>query len=231
MNYKLTQGSFILKDASDICPHCFAHSGFLDSWRGGRKPIIDFWKAVRDAYPGYKTVATGHSLGGALATLCALELKKLVPAASVSLYTYGIPRVGDQTFATFIESSLGSNSYRVTHLNDPVPRLPGRLFGFRHPYPEYHITSPHIPHVLSANESVLMAPANLVVTPADVLVLDRTQSDEGNVGYSCSDIDMHDSYFMDISSCVAGDSTPLLGGASFTPGAACVLPMLKLTLF
>ena len=220
--YELTYRSFFLDDADDICPDCLVHTGFLDSWRGGRKPIINSWKVVLDTYPGYKTAVTGHSLGGALATLCALQLKKSVPAASVSLFTYGCPRVGDQTFANFIESSLGSNSYRVTHLNDPVPRLPGTLFGFKHPYPEYHITSPHIPDALSANASVLTTPANLMVNPADVLVLDSTQSDEGNAGYSCSDIAMHDSYFMDISKCVANDSTPLLGGAYSTPYAACV---------
>lgn len=224
-----TNLDFMLKNASEICSGCFVHAGLLEYWTGARKPISALWKATHDAFPAYKTVATGHSLGGALATLCALELKRLVPSASVSLYTYGVPRVGDQTFANFIESVLVSNSYRVTHLNDPVPRLPGRFFGFRHPYPEYHITSPHIPSVLSANESVLMAPANLVVNAADVLVLSSTESEEGNAGYTCSDIDMHDSYFMDISKCVAGDDTPLLGGA-YSTSYADAIGSSKLTL-
>jgi hypothetical protein len=207
-----TNIDFFLTNASDICPNCEAHIGFLESWRGSQKPILDFWKLLRANYPDYKSIVTGHSLGGALATLCSLEMQKLDRNASIFLFTYGVPRVGDQTFASYIETTLGQNSYRVTHLNDPVPRLPGRLLGFRHPYPEYHITSPHISNVLSANESVLTSPANLAVTTDDVLVLDRSESDEGVVGYSCSDISMHDAYFIDISKCVTGDNTPLLGG-------------------
>jgi hypothetical protein len=210
-----TNIDFFLTNASDICPNCKAHAGFLDSWRGARKPILDFWKLLRANYPDYKSVVTGHSLGGALATLCSLEMSNLDRNATILLFTYGVPRVGDQTFASYIETTLGQNSYRMTHLNDPVPRLPGRLLGFRHPYPEYHITSPHISNVLSAKESALTSPANLAVTMEDVLVLDRSESDEGVVGYRCSDIAMHDAYFIDISKCVTGDNTPLLGGTYF----------------
>lgn len=210
-----TNIDFFLTNASDICPNCEAHNGFLNSWRSARKPILDFWKLLRANYPDYMTVVTGHSLGGALATLCSLEMKKLDRNATIFLFTYGVPRVGDQTFASYIETKLGQNSYRVTHLNDPVPRLPGQLLGFRHPYPEYHITSPHISNVLSANESILKSPANLAVKTEDVLVLDRSESDEGVVGYSCSDISMHDAYFIDISKCVTGDNTPVLGGTYF----------------
>ena len=36
---------------------------------------------------------TGHSLGGAMANLCALDLAASDPDMKVSLYTYGSPRV------------------------------------------------------------------------------------------------------------------------------------------
>lgn len=203
---------FILENASDICHDCQVHRGFLGSWRKGRSAILGFWKSVRTRYPDYKTVVTGHSLGGALANLCALQMQNLTDGDPVFLFTYGAPRVGDGNFAKSIEIALKGNSYRVTHLNDPVPRLPGRLLGFVHPFPEYHITSPHIPHVLKANETVLTSPANLVVDPHDILVLSRSESDEGDDGYSCSNIAMHDAYFIDISKCHANDTTPVLGG-------------------
>ena len=133
-----TNLDFIFKDVSDICEGCQAHSGFLGSWKGVQNIVFDAWKSTQSQYDGYRTVVTGLSLGGALATLCAAEMSTMAPRGSISLYTYGSPRVGDQLLASFIESSFGPNTFRVTHLNDPVPRLPGRLLGFRHAYPEYH---------------------------------------------------------------------------------------------
>jgi predicted lipase len=39
---------------------------------------------------------TGHSLGGALATLAALDVKRQInPSNTVYFYTYGCPRVGN----------------------------------------------------------------------------------------------------------------------------------------
>ena len=41
---------------------------------------------------------TGHSLGGAIATLAAYEISKLYPKHRLVLYTFGSPRVGNYTF-------------------------------------------------------------------------------------------------------------------------------------
>lgn len=46
------------------------------------------------------------SLGGALATLCALDLKLNQGAHDVRLYTYGSPRVGNSVFADWFESQI-----------------------------------------------------------------------------------------------------------------------------
>lgn len=145
----LTDLNFLLQPADDLCKSCQAHSGFLGSWRGVRKIVLDERSALRSKYPGYQTVATGHSLGGALATLCAAQMKKVAPAESVYLFTYGSPRVGDDGFAAFVDKTFGWKHYRVTHLNDPIPRLPPQWAGFSHPGPEYSVISPQIPGVLS----------------------------------------------------------------------------------
>lgn len=39
---------------------------------------------------------TGHSLGGALATLATLDLKRRHPGTKVTMYNYGSPRVGNR---------------------------------------------------------------------------------------------------------------------------------------
>lgn len=74
---------------------------------------------------------TGHSLGGALAVLCAWMLERRGIEVH-SVYTFGQPRVGDRQFAAAYDASLGGRTFRIVNQNDIVPRLPGRLMGFRH---------------------------------------------------------------------------------------------------
>lgn len=133
-----TNLDFFRDDASDICGKgCLAHGGFLESWRGVSAQVLANWTTLQQKYSGYRTLVTGHSLGGGLAHLCAAALKNANPTSNMLLYTYASPRVGNQVFANFINQKFGTNNYRVTHLNDPVPRLPGRLLGFTHASPEY----------------------------------------------------------------------------------------------
>jgi len=61
----------------------------------------------------------GHSLGGALASLCFARL----PEAH-GLYIYGAPRVGDAEFI----SLLGNRPvFRIEHARDPVPLVPPEI--------------------------------------------------------------------------------------------------------
>jgi triacylglycerol lipase len=75
---------------------------------------------------------TGHSLGGALATLAALRLQKerLYPVQTV--YTYGSPRAGDSDFALAFDALLGTRCHRVVNNEDLVTRVPMRSMGYKH---------------------------------------------------------------------------------------------------
>ena len=77
---------------------------------------------------------TGHSLGGAMATLCASRLEEREP----KLFTYGSPRVGGKEFCANCEIE----HYRFTNNNDIVPSIPFWIMGFRHhgdqKYLNYH---------------------------------------------------------------------------------------------
>jgi GTP-binding protein EngB required for normal cell division len=64
---------------------------------------------------------TGHSLGGALATLAACRLINNFPPLSV--YTFGSPRVGDQVFKARYERDKIPH-FRFENKNDIVPHLP-----------------------------------------------------------------------------------------------------------
>ena len=49
---------------------------------------------------------SGHSLGGALATLAAYEIAKTCPEVDVACYTFGAPRTGNHAFAKYAACSV-----------------------------------------------------------------------------------------------------------------------------
>ncbi|KAF8382585.1 hypothetical protein PRIPAC_71727 [Pristionchus pacificus] len=73
----------------------------------------------------FRIMFTGHSLGGAMATLAAMKthVKKLRPKYLISLFTYGEPRVGNRVFAHNVQAAI-TDGYRVVHRADMVPHLP-----------------------------------------------------------------------------------------------------------
>ncbi|EPB72788.1 triacylglycerol lipase [Ancylostoma ceylanicum] len=88
------------------------------------------WPQVEQAltdpkYANYKATFTGHSLGGALAALAAARTAKQGYRRSdqIMIYTFGEPRVGDETFASNFDALI-PNSYRVVFRRDIVPHLP-----------------------------------------------------------------------------------------------------------
>jgi hypothetical protein len=91
------------------------HSGFNDTYRTFRADIMGWFEKNRDI----KVVhCVGHSLGAALATLAADDLTAY--GKSVALYTFGSPRVGMDSYASFMGRKLGQHNYRVHSASDPV---------------------------------------------------------------------------------------------------------------
>lgn len=68
-------------------------------------------------------IFTGHSLGGALATLSSLYFKCKYPEAEISCITFGSPRAGCSEFANLFNNNI-EESYRFVNDNDPVPCVP-----------------------------------------------------------------------------------------------------------
>jgi hypothetical protein len=111
------------------------HAGFQDAYASVRKQLISHLIKLRTKYERMwrhvEVEISGHSLGGALSTLAAVELEALgFRVASVS--TFGSPRVGDQVFANFIGGKFGDRMRRWTHAHDVVPSLPPRVLGYHH---------------------------------------------------------------------------------------------------
>lgn len=75
---------------------------------------------------------TGHSLGGALATLAVAKLRQEKKQAVNGLYTFGSPRVGNQKFADKFDDDFKRYTFRFVNDNDAVPHAPSEDMNFRH---------------------------------------------------------------------------------------------------
>ena len=81
---------------------------------------------------GSKVFVTGHSLGGALAALIANHIITELPVGVGAVYTFGMPRPGNQVFADRYNEKLGSRTYRLVHGLDIVPTVAPTELGFSH---------------------------------------------------------------------------------------------------
>lgn len=113
----------------------WAHTGFLKAYKAVRAEVLQVVDAVVGNEAGEWTVyVTGHSLGGALSTLCSYELatrrKWRGGTPDVINYSFGSPRVGNKAFAEAFNSVV-PNCWRVVNNNDAVALVP-RLIGYAH---------------------------------------------------------------------------------------------------
>ncbi|KAL2154860.1 hypothetical protein VTH82DRAFT_3536 [Thermothelomyces myriococcoides] len=137
------------------CHNCTVHMGFMASWRNAREVVIPALKAAREQYPGYRVHLIGHSLGGAVAALAALELRVGLGWQDVVVTTFGEPRVGNAELADYINWAFGLGDdgsanedlvyRRVTHAGDPVPQLPLSEWGYRPHAGEIYISKSDLP--------------------------------------------------------------------------------------
>lgn len=104
------------------------HQGFWEAWLGVKEAI----KAQIPNFEGKRIYVTGHSLGGALAIICAKYLA--VEQQDVcGVYAFGAPRVGDKQFQVNYNNqpvigiptiTLGEITFTLINDTDAVPRVP-----------------------------------------------------------------------------------------------------------
>ena len=107
-------------------------------------------KQLIGEYPEYKVVLAGHSLGGAVSALAALELK--ARGINVTITTFGEPRLGNKEMAMYMDKIFPWNVSeseaafrRVTHIEDPVPLLPFEKWGWAMHGGEIYISKAGLP--------------------------------------------------------------------------------------
>lgn len=88
-----------------------------------------------------RIIVAGHSLGGALAMLCADELARRGERID-AVYTFGQPRVGNWTFAAHYNAQLHDETWRIVNAGDPVPRVPFVFGTYKHAGTEVYLGDP-----------------------------------------------------------------------------------------
>eukprot|EP00127_Corallochytrium_limacisporum_P005378 Clim_evm54s203 gene=Clim_evmTU54s203 len=105
----------------------YVHEGFFNAWMALKKDVMAMAEKLQAENPGQPLYVTGHSLGGALATLCAMSLALEMPNVPLVVYTFGSPRVGNIVFAQ-LYNRLVPNTFRVVNDGDVVTGIPGFKF-------------------------------------------------------------------------------------------------------
>ncbi|CAG8461929.1 18315_t:CDS:2 [Dentiscutata erythropus] len=127
------------------------HHGFYKTFKRLQPKITDVVIRLHQNNPNFRIGLIGHSLGGALAALSALDLMQKVPHLvnndALFLSTFGQPRVGNSNFAEYVDNNLKLIARTIVH-GDPVPRLPSSnpipYFGsYKHFGEELYINNPN----------------------------------------------------------------------------------------
>lgn len=106
--------------------------GFYDLYDVLKPSIISTLSDMSSKYHTNKLLITGHSLGGALATVAAFDMLYYKQPYEVSyLITFGSPRVGNYDFSEYF-NMFSIYSKRITHYYDIVPHVPEEFLGYRH---------------------------------------------------------------------------------------------------
>jgi hypothetical protein len=135
LNNWITTNLDVDSDPYPRCEDCRVHSGFYEAAVAVFPDVLAEVQRLRSLHPGFKVVVAGHSLGGALSHITALELEA-AGIGNLELYTYGSPRVCNTELAEYSTARLPSAS-RITHDKDIVVHTPGSIF-YTHMGGEWH---------------------------------------------------------------------------------------------
>ncbi len=108
--------------------------------RGFKREVDELWPRLELALKNNQRPVwfTGHSLGGAMATISASRCKlSHIESNPQALYTFGSPRVGNRRYVEYVHYE----AYRWVNNNDIVARVPPWWLGFRHKGQEVYLNA------------------------------------------------------------------------------------------
>ncbi|KAJ1341267.1 hypothetical protein BSLG_004129 [Batrachochytrium salamandrivorans] len=120
------------------------HNGFLMIYLQVQQMILRTLKSAAEVYSTYSIHFTGHSLGGALASIAAVDAALVLGeqyARRMSIHTYGMPRIGNAQWVELFTKMRFSSVSRVVGFSDQIARLPATAMGYAHYGPTYGINA------------------------------------------------------------------------------------------
>ena len=102
------------------------HSGFLAGYMSIRNEVHNI---VRQDKTSTRFIFCGHSLGGALARIAAVDVQYNFHR-HIHVYTAGSPNVGNDEFEKSFEGRIEHSHYYTTK-GDPVPTMPPQWTGYK----------------------------------------------------------------------------------------------------
>jgi triacylglycerol lipase len=108
--------------------------------RGFKREVDDLWPRLEQALVTNRRTLwfTGHSLGGAMAAICAGRCQlSSIRSSPRALYTFGSPRIGNRRYVNFVQIE----AYRWVNNNDIIARLPPAWLGYRHKGQEIYVNA------------------------------------------------------------------------------------------
>lgn len=109
-------------------PKIKVHTGFINAYKS-EKIRGNILGLMNDEIDSVRV--TGHSLGGALAILCAIDLQYNFPDRDYEVIVFGSPRVGNKAFKKSYDKRI-FKTVRVKNKGDIISALPFSFMGYRH---------------------------------------------------------------------------------------------------
>lgn len=107
-------------------PNILVHKGFLNVFTSIESSLNDCLLISQKGFNVNKVIISGHSLGGALASLTSFYIAthQIYKTLEIQCFTFGKPRVGNIEYSDKINTIKNLDFYRIENENDTVTQLP-----------------------------------------------------------------------------------------------------------
>lgn len=109
------------------------HKGFFDQYISVKDKIYKAIQQINKNINLENIHISGHSLGGALAYVCAVDIHMVTNNPNIRVLTIGSPRPGNKDFANYFNNNI-RESVRYKNKNDIITKMPFTS-KFKHVHP------------------------------------------------------------------------------------------------
>jgi hypothetical protein len=109
------------------------HNGFAYQYgqsRSNLRKILGTHKDEKGKVPNI--TFTGHSLGGAVCQIAAMDCSDMIDLESTKIVTFGSPRVFSKSSAAIYDAKFEKKTTHITISTDTIPRIPFGAMGYKH---------------------------------------------------------------------------------------------------